>query len=667
MLLLTGLPAEKSYADAGSVEGFKENPVVETGALSALPGTPVYPTEFKGSLRNLPYYPYGGSAAQRPYRPLRRGPVQTKYAAPEAVYVRDYTAPVQPGAPMPAPVRTFQGMSRNSDCNGVSCGSGWPSDVNGDVGPDHYVQAVNASYAIYNKTGVLQTWFTEDQLWQGSGAPPCDGNSAGDPVVVYDPIGDRWILTHFAFPVDGSGNPVSPFYQCIAVSQTSDPVTSGWWLYSIRMDSGASGFPPVGTLNDYPKFGIWPDCLYMSANEFDMTTSGGKFNGTFAAAFSRADLEAGRPLTWTGLFLSYPAYNIFGMLPSNLLGSSPSSLPPAGTPNYFVSESQPDWGFEVRKFVTSNNCGTGLFYADAPPVVVTPEYNFNFGDFIPQPGTTVLLDGMSSRLLQKAQYRRLGSAESLWIVQSVGDGPATDLPLTTVRPQWAQIDVTGETVSTTPVQLQAYLPDSTVHRWMGSLAADKFGNMALGYSASSGTVYPSVLYSGRLVSDPLSTLPQTEQTIATGAGSQTNNCGGGQCHRWGDYSAMSVDPSDDCTFWYTNQYYDSPTNGASGNWQTSIGAFRFPACDPNGLVKKVSDSQKFASISGALASLTSTDTLRLQSITFYEPVSISSFRVTLAGGYNPGSSFVTADGFSAVKSLSISGSGSAIVSALSLQ
>ncbi len=146
--------------------------------------------------------------------------------------------------------------------------------------------------------------------------------------------------------------------------------------------------------------------------------------------------------------------------------------------------------------------------------------------------------------------------------------------------QWAQIDVTGGTDRTTPVQQQIYAPDTTLYRFMGSLAVDRQGNMALGYSTSNGTApnFPSIAYSGRLATDPLNTLPQTEVVLIAGGGSQTNICGGGPCDRWGDYSSMSVDPADDCTFWYTNEYYSSQANGNSGNWQTRIGSFRFPSC-----------------------------------------------------------------------------------------
>ena len=176
--------------------------------------------------------------------------------------------------------------------------------------------------------------------------------------------------------------------------------------------------------------------------------------------------------------------------------------------------------------------------------------------------------------MQKAQYRKVGLVESLWITHSVQANSSS-----TVRPQWAQINVTGGSIRPTAVQQQIYAPDTTLNRWLPSIAADHDGNMAIGYSTSNASVFPSIAYAGRLATDPLNQLSQGEVQLVAGGGSQKNTCGGaGPCDRWGDYSAMSIDPADDCTFWYVNQYYSSQANGDSGNWSTRIGAFKFPSC-----------------------------------------------------------------------------------------
>ncbi len=609
----------------------------------------IFPGELNDDVRNLMYYRPTGPLKAKYYRPLLRPPAISKYPT-QHYYAPEFPSAPVPSAPAPAAILNLPGMSFNGQCTGGRCGGGWPPDPNGDVGPNHYIQAVNTAYAIYDKSGNLITSFTEDNLWS-TDSTLCNGYSQGDPIVIYDPMADRWILTHFAF---SSLN--GPYYQCIAVSQSGDPVSGGWYLYPIQMDPGGAGLPPSGSMNDYPKFGIWPDCLYMSANEF---SNGNNFAGTLAAAFSRSALESGGPVSPLIIFLPYPANNIFTMIPSNLRGASPSSLPPDGTPNYYVSESQTDFEFEVRTF----NCTTGTFTTN-PTLVSQAAYDTTFVNnpvIVPQPGTNNELDSIDDRLMQKVQYRRIENSESLWVVHNV-----TETKGSVTGQQWAQIDVTGGTITPTPLQQQIYSPDTTLYRWMGSLALDKDGNMALGYSTSSGTApnYPSIAYAGRLSTDPLNNLSQSETQLIAGGGSQTNNCGSGPCSRWGDYTAMSVDPSDDCTFWYTNEYYDTDADGKAGNWQTRIGAFRFATCNPEDLVRTSTNS--FAGIGTAYVSLSGADTLRIQAITFYESPVLDRVSVFLSGGYN--TTFSDNSGFSAVHgSLTITGTGQAIVDKISIQ
>lgn len=515
----------------------------------------VVPYEFRGDVRDLPWVPSREKIGFYRPRPQDHKPAGDWASEPEPFNI--------PLAPMPAPLQNFAGMSRTSACTGGSCGAGWPPDINGDVGPNHYIEAVNSSYAIYSKTGTQLAAFTENSLWSGVGTSACNGNSDGDPVVLYDRLADRWILTHFAFPIVANV-PTSPFYQCIAASMTGDPVSGGWWLYAIRMDPGGAGLPAVGQLNDYGKFGLWHDCLYMATNQFQYPA--GTPAGVAFASFSRTAMYAGAALT-PGIGVLGSSVDAFTMIPSNLLGTSLST----STPNYFVNESQVSWGYQVRKFTAGPGCAGGGSLGAATLVSQT-SYSLSFPR-APQPNTAITLDSLADRLMQKVQYRKIGGAESLWVSHTVQAGAGE-------VPQWAQINVTGGTVSTTPVQQQIYVPDSTLWRWMPSLAVDKEGNMAMGYSTSNGTSpnFPSIAYSGRLRNDPLGSLSQTERQLVAGAGSQTNNCGGAPCNRWGDYTAMSLDPVDECTFWYTNEYYSSQTNGTSGNWQTRIGSFAFPSC-----------------------------------------------------------------------------------------
>jgi uncharacterized repeat protein (TIGR01451 family) len=545
---------------------------------------PIRPFEVKGDIHLLRPVPrispfHSRDQGERPIRPLSR-------TGNEAIAK---LAPVVPAVRMPAAIASFDGLGARTPVTGGTVGGDWPPDTNGDVGPNHYIQAVNTAYAIYSKTGVLMASFTEDSLFGPSSANPCKGSSQGDPVVIYDPFADRWILTHFAFDVDSQGNSIPPFYECVAVSKTGDPVAGGWWLYPFRFDTGGTG-PPVSTLGDYPKFGIWPDCLYMSANGYSQPSD--TFNGSAYASFSRSDLESGAAVHWSLGFLAGSSAP-FTMIPSNFSGP-PAGAPAAGTPNYFVSEAGNSLTYNVRKFSASANCAAGTL---GNPIRVSHATYFqdSTNDLVAQPGTSQPLDALPGQLMQKVQYRKLPTGESLWVVHTVQ--PTIHTP---VAPQWAQIDVTGGNVATVPVQEQIYLPDTVLNRWLPSIAADTSGNMAIGYSTSNAFSpnYPGIAYSGRLITDALNSLPQTENILVSGSGSQTN------VDRSGDYSSMSVDPVDGCTFWYTNEYYRSQTDGNNTRWSTHIGSFRFPNCGVPALAVTSSHTATFTQGQNGVYTLT---------------------------------------------------------------
>jgi hypothetical protein len=179
---------------------------------------------------------------------------------------------------------------------------------------------------------------------------------------------------------------------------------------------------------------------------------------------------------------------------------------------------------------------------------------------VPQLGSSETLDTLGDRLMTWLQYRNINGVQSLWVSRTVVAGSSTGV-------RWMEV----RNMSATPSVYQqgTYAPDSN-YRWMPSLAVDKAGNMAIGYSVSSSSMYPAIRYAGRLVTDTLGTLGQTETTLIAGTGAQNYN----NYQRWGDYSSMSVDPVDDCTFWYTTEYYET----TGGNWQTRIGSFQYPSC-----------------------------------------------------------------------------------------
>jgi hypothetical protein len=177
--------------------------------------------------------------------------------------------------------------------------------------------------------------------------------------------------------------------------------------------------------------------------------------------------------------------------------------------------------------------------------------------------------------MMQAQYTDIGGVESLWVAHTIrtsGTGP-TGI-------QWAQINVTGGNANTTPVQQQQFTNGlDGLYRWMPSIATDRQGDISVGYSVSNATNYPAIRYAGRLSTDPPNTLGQGEATLpVSGLGNENFNCGTGPCSRWGDYTAMNIDPVDNCTFWYVNEYY--PTPDGSTVWHTRVGNFSFPSCTP---------------------------------------------------------------------------------------
>jgi Domain of unknown function (DUF4214)/G8 domain len=540
----------------------------QDGEVHSYPIEKAVPAIFSGDVRNLPRVP----AKDLSERPEFESPFDAKQLLPEAKIPH----PEEPNvalAPMPNPIQNFPGLGRlDLATNGSGqIGAGTPPDTNGDVGPNHYIQAVNSGFGIFSKTGTLLASFTENSLFAaGPTGTICDTNSGGDPIVLYDSLADRWILSNFAFTGNAT---VGPFFQCIAASRSDDPVSGGWNLYAIRADTGLSGQPPLNTFPDYPKFGVWTDCLYYAANGFN---SAGSYNGGLFGSFSRVDMYSGAALTGS-LGFSASTSDFFTMMPSHL--SAPANgLPPAGRLNFFVQESLTAFNFRVRTFTPGTNCG-GTGTLSAVTTVSQTSYT-NGGTDVTQPNTTNLLDSLSDRIMQKNQYRNVGGTESLWITHTTRTAPVD-------QPQWAQINVTGGAIAAAPVQQQIYAPDATLNRWMPSIAADKDGNVALAYSTSNGTSpnFPSIAYSGRLAGDALNQLPQTETQLIAGSGSQTGNCGGAPCHRWGDYSSISVDPSDSCTFWVTNEYFVSQADGTNSPpiWATRIGSFSFaqPAqCSP---------------------------------------------------------------------------------------
>ena len=453
--------------------------------------------------------------------------------------------PVRPTRPLPGsdlPVREDSALqtltlplvstTAGLSFEGVGANGYAPPDTNGSVGSTQYVQMTNVEFAVYNKStgGILLGPALINSVWSGfSGA--CGSGNGGDPVVLWDKAAQRWVLSQIA------SNDTS---WCMAVSQTGDATGS---YYRYEFDYGSN-------LPDYPKMGVWADGYYWSSNTFQ---NGSNFIGAQVCAFNRTAMQSGGSAS---AICFQENAGVASLLPADLDGST---APPSGEPNFFV-ELYSTSALALFKFHAdfanpANSTFTG------PTVISVPTFSEGCGGgtCVPQSGTTQKLDSLADRLMFRLAYRNFGDHEALVVTHSVTAGSS-------VGTRWYEIR--NPNGSPTLYQSGTFAPDST-YRWMGSAATDGSGDIALGYSASSSSINPSIRYTGRVPTDPLGSM-ETEATIIGGTGSQT-----GGLSRWGDYSSLSIDPSDDCTFWYTTEYL---TTSGSFNWHTRVGSFKFNSC-----------------------------------------------------------------------------------------
>ncbi len=484
---------------------------------------------------------------------------------PEHEWVREPAAGVRPsvdpvvqtstpGPRAPAPLRRFEGIN---NLQGYL-----PPDTNGDVGPQHYVQTVNIMMAVFSKTTGTMLYGPApiNTLWAGFGGP-CEATNNGDPVVLYDRAADRWLISQFSFP---NGSTVGPYYQCLAVSQSGDP-TGSYYRYAYKMSDTK--------LNDYPHLGVWPDGYYMSFNQFVWSGFFWSWGGAGAAAFERAKLLTGDPGAGM-LYFDLHAVDaaLGGMLPTTVIGAT---APPEGAPNYFMHFDDNYWGYpqdqlEIWQFhadwaTPANSTFSG------PTILATAPFNSNIAREVPQPGTAQRLDLLNDRLMHSLPYRNRGAFASVLTNHTV------KASLNRAGIRWYEIRIpTSGSSAPTIFQQGTYAPGASLWRWMGSLSMDHAGNIALGYSASSAKSYPSIRYAARPATATTKGRLSGELVMKAGGGSQTHPAG-----RWGDYSMMSIDPADDCTFWFTTEYLAlMGTPGNEAPWRTRIGAFKFPTCTP---------------------------------------------------------------------------------------
>ncbi len=478
-----------------------------------------------------------------------------------------------PSQPIPPTSRNFEGQDVGAD---GALFVGAPPDTEGDVGPNNYVQFVNVFFTIYDKDGnALYGPADGNTLFSGFGGL-CELTNDGDPIVQYDPLADRWMFTQFAFARDefATGLPVPPYHQCFAVSTTSDP-TGSYYLYDFEISQTK--------LNDYPHIGVWPDAYYMSINQFNSGTL--DFAGAGALAFERRKMLLGQDAQM--VYFDESAFDpdlvYGGQLPADLDGTTP---PAAGEPNFFMQFSDSNtagqdklllWKFHVDWATPANSTFGNGTTQGTPVQIPVADFDSNLCDHgntrgcIPEKDTTAPddnLDSIPDRLMYRLAYRNFGDHEVILANHTVNAGGG-NVSHAGAGIRWYEVRDPNGTPSV--FQQGTFAPDAT-DRWMGSLAMDSAGDIAMGYSASDAASFPSIRYVGRLVGDPLGQMTRGEGTVIQGTGSQV-----GTSNRWGDYSSLSVDP-DGCTFWFTSEYYQA--TGSFG-WATRVGAFSFPTCgDP---------------------------------------------------------------------------------------
>lgn len=511
-----------------TVESFAAIGIKASLALSVSDSTPLQPMRGYGPFTSLP-----------------EGTVHDSDAAPANIF----------GLQMPPPSLSFDGLSNRDNVTAYNLLI-IPPDMIGDVGPDHYVQAVNSLVRIFNKNGVpLTEPFKFSDIFAPLGTP-CSVRNDGLPNVLYDSLADRWLIGQICtnFP---------PFRQMVAVSVTGDP-TGSYFIYEFVM--------PNVKLNDFPKFGVWPDGYYMSTDEF----LGSDFVGSGAFAFDRAKMLAGDQAAGYIYFnLPVPVQmRRRGLLPSDLDGLNP---PPAGAPNIFAGYTATEYGdpqdairlFDFRADFTNPANSTFTEQSGSPiPVAAFDPTSPDGRPDISQPPPGEKLDSQSDRLNYRLAYRNFGTHESLVVNQTVRLTPPDQVYRAGVR----VYELRRSGVGFAPFE-QATLGDTGSSRWIGAAAQDHLGNLAVEYNFVDDLSEPSIRYSGRLATDPPGTF-RPESALIKGTGVQK-----AFGWRWGEYSGMSVDPVDDCTFWMTNAYYTQDSEDFSDfGWLTRIGRFKFVEC-----------------------------------------------------------------------------------------
>jgi hypothetical protein len=462
-----------------------------------------------------------------------------------AVPVKDLAEQTYLAPPVSATIGLdFEGIPNSA--NGASL-EGVPSDNNLAVGATQVVETINTAWQVYNKASGKSVFGPQQISALFTGVPGLCGQGQTffwtDPIVLYDQMANRWIISQIA-----ADSTFSTGNECIAVSESSD-ATGKYHRYVFEFGTNV--------FNDYDKLSVWPDAYYANYNLFGPH----KFIADDACAYDRAAMLIGA----TATAVCFKKTNEFSFLPSNADGATP---PPSGEPSFFVDLFNSTALHLYRFHVDFTNPANSTFTGPIKIPVEAYTMACKGGVCIPQPGTTQQLDSLGDRLMFRLAYRNFGDHESLVVSHSVMTSQAAS------GERWYEIrDPNG----TPTVFQQGTFTSGGNSLWMGSIDMDKDGDMALGYSESNGTtLHPSLAFTGRVPTDPLNTM-ESPATIFIAKGSAT---GGNQngADRWGDYSSMVIDPSDDCTFWYVNQYIPKTFTNDALTFHTRVASLKFPTC-----------------------------------------------------------------------------------------
>ena len=481
------------------------------------------------------------------------------------------------GIPGPVPTQSFLGLVSGTSTGPGNAGTSIPPDTNGDVSPTHFIQWLNTRWAIYDKSGTRLTASAPGNSFFAAFGGPCQTTNSGDPIALWDDRAERWVMSQFTV-----GPTVAvPARQCFAISTTSDPLGS-YYRYEFLWPAASASTAVFG---DYPHIGIWQDAsgrqnaYTMVTHEFSASSA---FFGAAFIALERDKMLAGQPAA----MVRVGGIDAYGAQPAHLEGAlvAASNSCPTFVHMDFSNSDYLFWDMCLDWTTPANSTFSSVPQRVPSKAPFVPNF-----DTIPQLGTTTQLDGFGSNVMYRASARAFpqGAPNSMsLVINHVAKGSTNQAAVRWahfgLRQPGESFDViysNGYDAAGGPIGLVKSMVDEGVFapdadsRWMGGINIDAGGNIGLGYNVSSATLNPKLRVTGRAAGDAAGMMRGESDCTPATTGSQTGVFSGRG--RWGDYTSMSIDPSDDCTFWFTGEYFATTSNGS---WSTRVCSFKFAEC-----------------------------------------------------------------------------------------